>query len=99
MNDKVFQRTFNFYEEIKGFSESIPRNESELECCFVPHGSSDRRNDELKQKSEAEKSAKRNAKSEMQDIYNACSDVSGGAVYLGDGIWITSDGGSHEWGR
>ena len=66
---------------------------------MIDQGSIDRRNDELKQKSEAEKRAKRNAGSELQSICDACSGGSGGAAYLGDGIWITSDGGTDDWGR
>lgn len=93
------QTTFNLYEGIIRFAESFAQNESDLERYFVPQGSKDRRTEELKRKSEAEKRAKKSARSEMQDIYDACSDGSGGPAYLGDGMWITSDGDTHDWGR
>jgi hypothetical protein len=37
---------------------------------------------------------------EMKDIYEACApDDSGRDAYLGDGIWLSSDGSSHDRGR
>jgi len=93
------QTTFNLYEGIIRFADSFARNDSDLDRYFVPQGSKDRRTEELRRKSEAEKRAKKNARSEMQDIYDACSDGSGGPAYLGDGMWITSDGDTHDWGR
>lgn len=87
--------TFNLFEGILRFSKSFIENETDLERYFVAQGRSDKRTEELKQQAR-EKQASRN---EMLDIYDACSDGSGGPAYLGDGMWINSDGGLHDCGR
>ncbi len=87
--------TFNLFEGILRFSKSFIENEADLERYFIPQGRSDKRTEELKQQAR-EKQASRN---EMLDIYDACSDGDGGPAYLGDGMWISSDGGLHDWGR
>ncbi len=33
-----------------------------------------------------------------EDLYSIFGGT-GEAVYLGDGIWLTGDGGAHDWGR
>uniref|UniRef100_E6XLQ0 Uncharacterized protein n=1 Tax=Shewanella putrefaciens (strain 200) TaxID=399804 RepID=E6XLQ0_SHEP2 len=87
--------TFNLFEGILRFSKSFIENEADLERYFIPQGRSDKRTEELKQQAR-ERQASRN---EMLDIYDACSDGNGGPAYLGDGMWISSDGGLHDWGR
>lgn len=87
--------TFNLLEGILRFSNSFLCNEEDLERYFVPQGESDKRTEELKQQARERKASR----SEMQDIYDACSDGDGGPAYLGDGMWISSDGGLHDWGR
>lgn len=86
---------FNLYEGILRFSKSFLDNEENLDRYFVCQGSSDRRTDELK-----ENTRLRNMhRNEMLDIYDACSGEDGEPAYLGDGMWITSDGRTHDWGR
>ena len=87
--------TFNLYEGILRFSTSFLSNEGDLERYFVPQGSTDKRTDELKERAQSRKESRK----EMLDIYDACSDGSGGPAYLGDGIWITAGGRTHDWGR
>lgn len=87
--------TFNLYEGMLRFSDSFLKDEPDLERYFVSQGADDRRTDELKAQSEMRK----RQRSEMADIYDACSDGSGGPAYLSDGIWITSGGRTHDWGR
>lgn len=87
--------TFNLFEGVLRFSISFLNNESDLERYFSRQGSSDRRTDELKEQSRYRKTTG----NEMSDLYSACSDGSGEPAYLGDGVWITSGGGLHDWGR
>ncbi|MFQ2221357.1 hypothetical protein ACK32A_00890 [Aeromonas enteropelogenes] len=87
--------TFNLLEGLQRFSNSFLRNENDLERYFVPQGRSDKRTEDLKKQALERK----NSRDEMIDIYNACSDGRGGAAYLGDGMWISSDGNLHDWGR
>lgn len=87
--------TFNLLEGVLRFANSFQNNEEDLDRYFVPQGSTDKRTEELKQKAK-ERKASRN---EMLDIYDACSDGSGGPAYLGDGVWIDSGGSLHDWGR
>lgn len=91
--------TFNLYEGILRFSSSFLSNETNLDRYFVSQGSTDKRTEELKDLAKEREKSKKKYKNEMLDIYDACSDGSGGPAYLGDGIWITSDGGMHDWGR
>lgn len=87
--------TFNLFEGVLRYARSFQSNEKDLDRYFVPQGSSDKRTEELKKKA-IERKTSRN---EMLDIYDACSDGSGGPAYLGDGVWIDSGGGLHDWGR
>lgn len=87
--------SFNLFEGVLRFCKSFDMNELSLERYFVPVGTSDKRTEELKAMSVARKSQR----SEMQDIYNACSDGGGGPAYLGDGMWITSAGCIKDEGR
>lgn len=87
--------TFNLLEGLQRFSNSFVNNENDLERYFVAQGQSDKRTEELKKQALERK----NSRNEMIDIYNACSDGSGGAAYLGDGMWISSDGSLNDWGR
>lgn len=87
--------SFNLFEGILRFCRSFTANGRDLERYFVPVGSSDKRTEELKAMSVARKSQH----SEMQDIYDACSDGGGGPAYLGDGMWITSTGRIEDQGR
>lgn len=87
--------TFNLFEGVLRFSISFLNNESDLERYFSRQGSSDKRTDELREQSRS-RTATRN---EISDLYSACSDGSGEPAYLGDGVWITSGGGLHDWGR
>ena len=82
--------TFNLFEGVLRFANSFQNSEKDLERYFVPQGSTDKRTEELKQKA---------SRDEMLDIYDACSDGSGGPAYLGDGVWIDSGGGLHDRGR
>lgn len=87
--------TFNLFEGILRFCRSFVANEQNLERYFVPVGSSDKRTEELK----AMSIARQSQLSEMQDIYDACSDGEGGPAYLGDGMWITTTGRIGDEGR
>ncbi|MFV3406441.1 hypothetical protein ACNFIC_21195 [Pseudomonas sp. NY15463] len=87
--------TFNLFEGVLRFCKSFDGNETDLDRYFVAVGDSDKRTEELKAISKARKSQR----SEMQDIYDACSDGSGGPTYLGDGMWITSGGRIDDLGR
>ncbi|MGW7233007.1 hypothetical protein ACWGIE_07430 [Pseudomonas fulva] len=87
--------TFNLFEGILRFCKSFDGNEADLDRYFVAVGESDKRTEELKAISKARKSQR----SEMQDIYDACSDGSGGPAYIGDGVWISSSGRLADLGR
>ncbi len=87
--------SFNLFEGVLRFCKSFDGNETDLDRYFVAVGDSDKRTEELKEVSRARKSQR----SEMQDIYDACSDGSGGPAYLGDGMWITSGGRIDDLGR
>lgn len=87
--------TFNLFEGVLRFCKSFDGNETDLDRYFVAVGDSDKRTEELKAISKARKSQR----SEMQDIYDACSDGSGGPAYLGDGMWISSSGRLDDFGR
>jgi hypothetical protein len=87
--------TFNLFEGVLRFSKSFIENEADLERYFIPQGRSDKRTEELKR----EAREKRASRDEMLDIYDACSGGDGGPAYLGDGMWISSDGRLHDWGR
>ncbi|MBB3231966.1 hypothetical protein [Halomonas stenophila] len=87
--------TFNLFEGMLRFSKSFIENEVNLDRYFIPQGRSDKRTEELKKKARERKSSR----SEMLDIYDACSDGDGGPAYLGDGMWISSAGGLHDLGR
>ncbi|NWD63839.1 hypothetical protein [Pseudomonas sp. IPO3774] len=87
--------SFNLFEGLLRFCRSFDANEKNLDRYFIAVGSSDKRTEELKQMTRARKSQR----SEMQDIYDACSDGSGAAAYLGDGMWITSSGHLEDSGR
>jgi hypothetical protein len=98
--------TFNLYEGILRFSNSFIHEEQNLDKYFVPVGSTDKRTIELKEKSEAERRAREESERLVNieeqddfDLYDVCSDGSGEPAYLGDGLWVTSDGRSHDWGR
>lgn len=103
--------TFNLYEGILRFSNSFTHDEQNLDKYFVPVGEKDKRTIELKQKAEKEKAERRTQEESERrrrleeqddddfDLYDVCSDGSGGPAYLGDGIWVTPDGHSHDWGR
>ncbi len=85
----------NLYKDIIHFSDSFLGDEKDLDYYFVQQGSSDKRTKELKEQSRKIQQSR----DEMSELYEACSDGSGGPAYLGDGIWLTSDGGAHDWGR
>lgn len=87
--------TFNLFEGLIRFCKSFNANESDLDRYFVAVGSADKRTDELKVRTQTRKVQR----SEMQDIYDACSDGSDGSAYLGDGMWITSSGHIEDSGR
>lgn len=87
--------TFNLFEGILRFSKSLIENEMDLDRYFISQGRSDKRTEELKQQARK----KQASRDDMLDIYSACSDGNGGPAYLGDGIWISSDGGLHDWDR
>lgn len=109
LNEGVFVRhflahtTFNIYYGLMRFSNSFINNERDITRFFVSQGSSDKRTDELKKQADnlqTERSRMlREQRDEMLDIYDACSNGDGGPAYLGDGIWITSSGRTHDWGR
>lgn len=84
------QTTFNLFEGIARFSASFLRNEGNYDRYFKPVGTLDRRTAEMKARRAA------SASDEMDDIYSAASDGSGGPAYLGDGIWIGSGGNLFE---
>ena len=84
--------TFNLFEGIHRFATAFASNDGNYDRFLTSVGSKDKRTPEQKAKSRL----KRN---EMQDIYGAVSDGSGGPAYLGDGVWMTSGGGMHDWGR
>lgn len=85
--------TFNLFYGILRFSDSFLNNEKNLDRYFVPQGSTDKRTDELKNK--AFKCRSQN--NEIMEAYDDCFDD--GPVYLSDGMWLTSDGCTHDWGR
>jgi hypothetical protein len=87
--------TFNLYEGVLRFSTSFLKNEGDLDRYFAPQGSVDKRTDELKEKARV----RNKSRNEMLAIYEACSDGNGGPAYLGDGVWITAGGRTHDWGR
>lgn len=87
--------TFNLLEGVLRFANSFQNNEEDLDRYFVPQGSTDKRTAELKQKVK-ERKASRN---EILDIYDACSDGSGGSAYMGDGVWIDVCGSLQDRGR
>lgn len=87
--------TFNLLEGLYRFSNSFLSNENDLTRYFVPQGRSDKRTEELK----SQAIERKHSRNEMMDIYHACSNGGGGAAYLGDGLWISSDGSLHDWGR
>lgn len=98
--------TFNLYEGILRFSNSFTNDEENLDKYFVPVGSQDKRTTELKEKYEAERRVREESESRRRgegrddiDLYDLCSAGSGEPGYLGDGIWLTSDRRSHDWGR
>lgn len=84
--------TFNLFEGIYRFSRAFAADNGDYDRFFVAVGSRDKRTPELKARSHK-------PRNEMLDIYSAVSDGSGGPAYLGDGIWIDSGGGTHDWGR
>ncbi|WOI24691.1 hypothetical protein R1T44_11050 [Cobetia amphilecti] len=86
---------FNLFEGVLRFAKSFSSNEEDLSRYFVPQGSADKRTEELKSKAKKLDSYD----NEMQDIYDACSDGAGGPAYLGDGMWIGSEGKLYDWGR
>ena len=88
--------TFNLYEGILRFSDSFINNELNLDRYFIPQGEKDKRTDALKKEAHLRKNS---GEYSISDLYEACSDGNGGAAYLSDGIWITSGGGVHDWGR
>ena len=88
--------TFNLYEGILRFSDSFINNELNLDRYFIPQGEKDKRTDALKKEAHLSKNS---GEYIISDLYEACSDGNGGAAYLSDGIWITSGGGVHDWGR
>ncbi len=90
--------TFNLLDGILRFSKSFIENEIDLERYFIPQGRSDKRTEELKQQAREAKK-KQSSRNEMLDTYDACSNGDGGPAYLGDGMWINSDGGLHDSGR
>lgn len=87
--------TFNLFEGVLRFASSFQNNEKNLDRYFVPQGSTDKRNDQLKlQAREIEY-----ARNEMLDIYEACSGGGDGPAYMGDGLWVSSNGRVNDWGR
>lgn len=84
--------TFNLFEGLIRFTTSFMNNEKNLNRYFVPQGEKDKRTEHLKQQ-------RKQTESSLSDIYSACNDGNGGPVYLSDGVWITSNGGLHDWGR
>lgn len=86
---------FNLFEGVLRFCKTFDANEKNLDRYFIAVGSSDKRTEKLKQMTKTRKSQR----SEMQDIYDACSDGSEPNAYLGDGIWITSSGHLEDSGR
>lgn len=70
-------------------------NERNLGRYFLPQGSTDMRNDQLKQQARDTEYAR----TEMLDIYGACSGGGDEPVYMGDGLWISSNGRVNDWGR
>ena len=85
----------NLYEDMISFSDRFLGDKKDLDYYFIQQGSSDKRTEELREQSRMS----RESRNEMRDLYDACSDGSGGPAYLGDGVWLTSDGGAHDWGR
>ena len=84
--------TFNLFEGIHRFAEAFVDNSNDYDRFFIPVGSRDKRTPKLKALSQR-------SRNEMLEIYGAISDGSGGHAYLGDGIWVDSGGGMHDWGR
>lgn len=88
--------TFNLYEGVLRFSDSFLRNENSYDRFFNPVGSKDKRTTDLVKRLPPDK---RLSSSDLSDIYEACSDDSGGDAYMGDGMWISSGGGIYDGGR
>ncbi len=91
---------FNLFEGIYRFARAFMENSTNYDRFFTPIGSKDKRTSKLKTLSEQRRWESRSGEgNEMVDIYHAISGGSGGPAYLGDGMWLDSSGGVHDWGR
>ncbi|UJM90429.1 hypothetical protein LRK24_00555 [Rhodanobacter denitrificans] len=91
---------FNLFEGIYRFSKAFMETSGDYDRFFTPVGSRDKRTSKLKALSEQrQREKRRGAGSGMLDIYDAISDGSDGPAYLGDGMWLDSSGGLHDWRR
>lgn len=91
---------FNLFEGIYRFARAFMENSADYDRFFTPVGSKDKRTLKLKTLSEQRRRGSRSGEgSEMADIYDVISGSSDGPAYLGDGMWLDSSGGAHDWGR
>lgn len=91
---------FNLYEGILRFAQAFEQGTGKYDRYFVSVGCSDKRTEELKKQTEQREAEERKAtRDEHDDIYNACAPGDGSPAYMGDGMWLTSEGSWHDWGR
>lgn len=77
----------NVFERTASFAEAFLQNAPHLEDMITPL-----------QTTKVLPSPPARGRSGADDLYSALGG-SGDPVYLSDGVWLTSDGGSHDWGR
>lgn len=77
----------NILERTACFAEAFLRNADDLEAMVQPI-----------QSEKALPKPPPKARVQDDDLYSALGG-SGEPIYLSDGVWLTSDGGAHDWGR
>jgi hypothetical protein len=85
--------TFNLFEGIMRFAQSFEAGEGLYDRFFVPVGRPDRRTEALKEASERRKRDRLFKRDDEFDPADYVASNGGGdRAYLGDGMWVTSDG-------
>jgi len=77
----------NVFERAAAFAVAFLRNENGLEDMLTPL-----------QTTKVLPSPPARARTTKDDLYSALGGE-GEPIYLSDGVWLTSDGGAHDWGR
>ena len=77
----------NIFERIASFAEAFLRNEKDLEDMITPVAT-----DKILP------SPPQRSRMDGDDLYSALGGM-GEPIYLSDGVWLSSGGGAHDWGR